>query len=458
VNLYGPVRAADTTGSGSATVKLTFDAWKDGAVAATTHSVKVLPAKQGPKAEPVAAELITTLPHPDKLANHTTVRYSADGKRLFTAGYPSGVIQFWDVESKTETYRIETPRGYRGTADYALLSPDWKTLYVPMETRKTTPTEKDGKQAYRIEYTGPIRRWDLAAKKELDALAPPAGHGNQYAVLAPGGTHLLSVERKDTIAGDKDTSLTVLWDTATGKRTEVGDGFRVPLFSADGKRMATDIRDYDTKTTAVSVVSFPDRKPVAEWKYEGKDGRTLALGKFSPDGKVLACKLGGKKGAEPTTLFLDADTLKEVGRWVGTADPDGYGWEDGTFTPDGKRYLIIDGAGTLTVWDVAAKKVARTLAIGNRSWQHAVSPDGKWLAVGWSPKWDESVTNNRDPDPQDLPQPRVTLVDLTDPDARPRTLVAPHGYVGAVAFRPDGQQLAFGTAGGVHLFDLAKWN
>lgn len=454
MNLYGSVRAAEIAGSGSATVKLTFDAWKDGDVAGTTHSVSVLPAKAGAKAEPVAAELIATLPHPDKLGNVGTVQYSADGKRLFTAGYPSGVIQFWDVESKAEAYRLETPRGYRGTDKYALLSADWKTLYVPMETRKATPAEKDGKQAYRIDFTGQIRRWDLTAKKELDPLAPPDGQGNQYAVLTPDGRHLVSVER--TSGFDPDKTTTVLWDTATGKRTVIGDGFRVPVFTADGKRMATDVRDYEAKTTAVSVVSFPDRKPVAEWKYEGKDGRTLALGVFSPDGKLLTGKLGGKKGVEPTTLFLDADTLKEQARWVGTADPDGYGWENGLFTPDGKRFLVIDGSGVLTVWDVTAKKVTRTLAIGNRSWQHAVSPDGRWLAVGWSPKWDVSAANSREPDPQDLPQPRVTLVDLTDPEAKPRTLVAPHGYIGAVAFRPDGKQLAFGTAGGVHLFDLAK--
>jgi hypothetical protein len=49
----------------------------------------------------------------------------------------------------------------------------------------------------------------------------------------------------------------------------------------------------------------------------------------------------------------------------------------------------------------------------------------------------------------------VSLVDLAG-DAPPRVLVAPKGYVGALAFSPDGKLLAFGGAGAVHLFDMTK--
>ncbi|OWK45459.1 hypothetical protein FRUB_01790 [Fimbriiglobus ruber] len=49
----------------------------------------------------------------------------------------------------------------------------------------------------------------------------------------------------------------------------------------------------------------------------------------------------------------------------------------------------------------------------------------------------------------------MTLFDLSG--ARPpRTLIAPHGRVGTVAFSPDGKTLAFGSTGAVHLFDLTK--
>ncbi len=71
------------------------------------------------------------------------------------------------------------------------------------------------------------------------------------------------------------------------------------------------------------------------------------------------------------------------------------------------------------------------------------------------PKFEGAEERVREPDPQDYPQPRVTLYDLAGKNP-PRTLVAPHGFVGGVAFSPDGKTLAFGTSGGVRLFDLTK--
>jgi len=76
-------------------------------------------------------------------------------------------------------------------------------------------------------------------------------------------------------------------------------------------------------------------------------------------------------------------------------------------------------------------------------------------AVDWAPKPDQQLEPFSDPDPQDLPQPRVSLLDLAG-TSPPRALIAPHGYIGGLAFSPDGKTLAFGGAGAVHLFDLSK--
>ncbi|MCX7701461.1 MAG: WD40 repeat domain-containing protein [Gemmataceae bacterium] len=440
-----------------AKVRLTFDSWKEGNVAPSSFDILVLPAKIGPKLEPVSPALLATLPHPERSANICTVTYSPDGQRLFTAGYPSGVLQFWNVETRQEQLRISTPRGYRGSWNYALLTSDWKMLYVPTEDRKVITTEQNGQKLYRFEYTGVIRRWDLTTRSELDPLVPPQGYGNQFAMFTPDQQFLLSIERMNRTSTDPDKAVTVLWNLKTGQRQEWADGFAIPNLSADGRRAVIADTNFETKSTVLKITTFPERKVLMEKKYDAVDGQLLKVVGFSPDGKILVCELGAKKGAKPTILFLDSETLAEQARWTGATHDELNGWVGGRFTPDGTRFLVTDGQGVLHVWNVAAKRVERTVAVGEQFIsQSAISPSGRWLALAWMPKLDPSVADSSEPDPEDLPQPRITLVNLDDAKAKPITLIAPQGYVGSLTFRPDGKQLAFGSAGGVHLFDLTK--
>ena len=73
----------------------------------------------------------------------------------------------------------------------------------------------------------------------------------------------------------------------------------------------------------------------------------------------------------------------------------------------------------------------------------------------WAPKPNPQLEQTRNVNPRDLPQPRVTLYDIAG-DSSPRTMIAPHGLLGGIAFSPDGKTLAFGTTGGVRLFDISK--
>jgi WD40 repeat protein len=416
-----------------------------------------LPAKAGPKAEPPAPNLIASLIHPERTASVWTAEFSPDGARLFTAGYPSGVVQIWDVVARKEVRRINTPPGYRGSAEYALLTPDWKTLYVPVEKRTVKPFERDGKRLSRIEYAGEVRVWDVASGKERDPLRPAGGTAPVYAKLAPGGRLLACVERPGYDTTDpRSKDVTVVWDLAAGKKWKLCDGFAAPSFFPGAKTVAVGLHDYAARTSAVKLLDLATGKELATVSCPEKD-RFFSVGPVAPDGAVVAVFLGGKKGAPLEVWFLGAMALEGRGKLTGKGDPERYGWASGRFTPDGKRFIALDGAGNALAWDVAGQKLERTLPLGGArsAWQLAVRPDGKMLAVGWAPKADEDLQDALEPDPQDLPQPRVSLLDLAG-TAPPRVLVAPPGYVGGVAFSPDGNLLAFGGAGAVHLFDLKK--
>jgi WD40 repeat protein len=366
-------------------------------------------------------------------------------------------VQIWDVASRKEVRRVESPRGYRGSADYALLTPDWKALYVPVERRTVKRFERDGKRLSRVEYAGEVRVWDVASGKEKSPLRPAEGTAPIGGKLAPGGRLLVCVERPGFDTSDtRSKDVTVVWDLAAGKKWKLCDGYAHPVFAPDGKTVVVSQTDYEAKTSAVKVLDLATGKELAKASCPEK-GRNFSVGSASPDGSVVAVSLGGKKAAPVEVWFIDARTLEARGKLIGKGDPERYGWGSGTFTPDGRRYVALDGVGNALVWDVAGRRLERTLSTGGHrpAWRLAVSPDGKTLAAGWAPKADAELEDVSEPDPLDLPQPRVSLLDLSG-QSPPRVLVAPHGYQGGLAFSPDGKTLAFGGAGAVHLFDLTK--
>jgi WD40 repeat protein len=438
-------------------VTLSFNNWKEGKVRPTTHALVVHAPRSTAGVEPVADNLVATLVHPVRDAVPHTVTYSADGKRLFVAGYPSGVLQIFDTASYKELRRIETPSGYRSSAEYALVTPDWKTVYVTTETRKVKSIEKDGKQVHRIEESGRTRVWDLTTGEEQAPLHPPDGSAPVYAKLSPDGTALVCVERPSTDVGPgvtRQADVTVIWDLKTKERKKLADGFHVPEFTSDSKALLLTQSDYEAKTSTLRVLDAGTLKELAKLDCPEKE-RSFSLGGVSPDGSTVAVALGGKKGAPREVWFRDVKTLADRGRFVGAGDEDRYGWGSGRFTPDGKRYVLLNVKDKAVVWNVAEQKVERSFDLPGPAWALALSPDGRTLAVPWRSKSEMDQDRSRNPDPQDYPQPRVTLFDLTG-KAAPRTLVVRHGFTGGVAFRPDGKQFALGSSGGVHLFDLTK--
>jgi WD40 repeat protein len=439
-------------------VKLSFDARKEGDVAPVTLSVSVQPPPpqpDAPKFEPVSEAFVATLPQAVKTSGLGAVQYSPDGKRLLVTGYPSGVIQFWEVDARKETFRVESPKGWRVSADFALITPDWKTLHVATQEEKITRVGRDGKKADRCEQVGRIRRWDVATRKELAAFDPPAGWGNLLAGISADGRFVFSHEEQARLRDEAPAGRVAVWETATGRRTVIDNKmWSVPPRLLPGARIATVSTDKDGAATIV-VYSLPDGKTQARKTYPLELKANAQIADVSADGELLAVNTGGKKGATTTTVFLDTKTLNEVARWAGPAKPILFGHTDGVFAPDGKRFLAIDGENNLNVFDLAAKKTVRAVKLDGTPLWHRVSPDGRWFATHWTPKGPDPHPGQQ-LDPAAMAQPRVILVDLTDAATKPVTLTAPRGDAWGMAFRPDGKQLALGGTGGVHLFDLTK--
>ncbi|MFL5340584.1 MAG: hypothetical protein ACJ8F7_10580 [Gemmataceae bacterium] len=177
MNLHGPVRVAETAGSGTVLVKISFPAWAAGDVASSDHAVELLPAKPGPKPVAVAPQLVKTLVHPDRKGVVWTAQFSPDGSKLLTSGYPSGIIQLFDTNSWKEIRRIDTPPGLRSTAAYAVPTPDLQTLYVNFFRRKAGREEKDGKTQMRVDCSGEIRVYDLATGRQKSVIPASPDHG-----------------------------------------------------------------------------------------------------------------------------------------------------------------------------------------------------------------------------------------------------------------------------------------
>jgi WD40 repeat protein len=434
-------------------VTISFDAWKEGQVAPSTHEIRVVPPKPGSDSEPVSRRLVKTLVYADRRADVDNVRFAADGSRLFVVGDPSGVVQVIELATGKEVRRLTMPPGYhRGTAEYAVPTPDFRTLYVPIERHKGVAFEKDGQKHYRSEYQGEVLVWDLATGKELPSLPTSSpGRGVPAAYLAPTGDKLVTEERASTAGGEDWTIETVLWDLPT-RTAKVLGGAGLTAFSRDGRRLAVARSPRRKEPSGLVVWDVATGRPLLTLKPT-VEGRFFWWPAFSPDGKTLATQDATGRPNQPATLrFYDVETGKELASFDSTGD---YPFLFPTFSPDGRRLALVDYAEHLTIWEVAARQVERRTGLAGLKTVGRItfSPDGSRLAVPAMRA--QELAAARNPDPADRPQPRLLLFDLARA-GEPEVLVCPHGYCSGPVFSPDGKLLAVGGSGGVHLFDLSR--
>ncbi len=181
--------------------------------------------------------------------------------------------------------------------------------------------------------------------------------------------------------------------------------------AAKGKKEPTVLPDYHAEQKEGWITGF-DIHPSGQWLITGGSDRKLrkwAWGdKTKPlvevDGhqgwiEAVAYSLDGKSlataGSDLKVRLWDSDGMKSLDTYSAHAKP----IRDLTWSPDGKFIYTGGEDGKIVVYELAAKKIVRTLEFGNVNEQQgqdpaqsgvfrlAISPDGKWLAAAGQNKF-----------------------------------------------------------------------
>jgi WD40 repeat protein len=270
-----------------------------------------------------------------------TLRFTADGKTLITAGrivdaVDAGSVLIWDVASDAKPFSIHVVTRGPVALD---VSPDGKTLATA-----------DQKSA---------RLWDVDKRSELRRL--PRASPASVVCFAPDGKTLASAE----------DSVLRLWDVATGteRRAVAGVISRSLAFSPGGKVLASaegfDIVLRDANTGEV-VRRLAGHRETVDTIAFSPDGKTLVSGGHDHAVRIWDLATGKQKlhGDEPCASAVAAH-----------------------FTPDGKHVVIGTRDHWVRVWDAQTGTLVRRigrddyLTTLSRLQAAAVSPDGRLVAT-----------------------------------------------------------------------------
>jgi RNA polymerase sigma factor (sigma-70 family) len=344
---------------------------------------------------------------------YALVRLSPDGKRLAayeSADGPTRAVELWDAASKRKL-RTWMPHGRQQVMSLAFSA----------DSRKLLTTDGDGK----------VRLWDTETGQQLQEFSRPGWRWDfayADAALSPDGKLLALREANEKVtakAGRIEWKARIsLYDATTGKQVrmltcpsqEVYPGqaptFNAVACTADGKKLVTGGPD-----RFLRVWDWATGDELQRWPLEL--GRPWSLTP-SRDGKWLAAVMYQGRAIQ----ILDMASGKP------RQPPSGHlaqmGWS--VLTPAGRTAVTNGADSKLLLWDVAARRVLRTLKGHEDGSLSAMqlAPDGRTLyTVGWDKTvrvWD--LSNGEE-------LRRVTL----------EREFFPSGF-GALALSPDGRTLA----------------
>ncbi|MEV4759441.1 caspase family protein [Micromonospora sp. NPDC049559] len=207
----------------------------------------------------------------------------------------------------------------------------------------------------------------------------------ESALLSPDGKWLVTL---DAGANEVAARPARIWDVSTGRSVVAFESDSDPVFSPDGKIVAT------TAFTGKREVRTVDGQPIGvliggETLVELREtatGRKLATLSghagsayvaFSPDGRTVAT--ASTRASESS---FDAPVRlwdRSNGQLLATLAGHDNGIQSMAFGPDGRTLVSSAAGGTTKVWDVAARKATATLA--NAWFPIWLSPDGATLVT-----------------------------------------------------------------------------
>ena len=403
--------------------------------------------------------------HPNKSASIGHLQFSPDGKRLIAGDYPGGVVAVFDVASGKRLTTLETGYGYRSTAKYFSVSPDWKTVYVSREKRKAERVEQNGKRMLNWTFDGDVRAWSLDDGQLVRTYKHQPPRGIWWMALSPDGSKMLTAEHLSGISERGYQSAASLWDVKSGTSRTVEGLTSFGNFSPDGRSLVFTLQDEDGYAHGLKLIDTDTGRE--KWSLPIPDKNAwLNAGTFSRDGRLLFGTVRHFERAkkwENWQVWLkwwDAATGREVASFEGDKNDE---FINLAVSPDGQTLAALNWRGDqrkLLLFSVPQKRLLQTTILADKAKDQRLiasgcqfSPDSKWL-VAITRLYPEKERGD-DVDARDLPQPRIHLIEAATGAVR-ETMIAPQSFSNNACFSPDGRTLATDGLGRVLLWDMTK--
>ena len=464
VNLYGDVAVPDEVPAGVATVNISLESWSTTTVAATKHDVQILPALPGPKVEPVSWRLASRLEHEHRNGTTGAVQFSPDGNRLIAGDYPGGLVHVWELAGGKRLATFDMGEGLRASLNYFVVTPDWKTIISPTNTRgEFDRFQKDGKTLSRVRYDGSIRVWDLESGSLLHTWQDNPPRSTRYITLLPDNKRFLAYQETPGEFESQRPRAVSVWDVATGEHKQLFAGHEhVARFSPDGQQAGVSVPRTDNISFHEALALYD----ATSWQPVGK----------IPLQQMQRCYSVYFLQDAPTVVGIVYTNLKpddfqnarcELKFWTlpggeeswSLAVKDGEAIHEVKQTPDHRALYVTTFSqqtmsGRVLLVDLATHDARVILDEPNlQSRAPVFHPGGQWmiLPVQKLPKSRQEL--RRDISAAELAQPHLQVRDIAT-GALLEDVVAPSSFPNSVVFSPDGNTLATSGTGAVLLWDF----